>query len=298
MSDFRKIGLAIGFLVSFYIGFQLNSYGQLLWKIEGNGLEKPSYLYGTIHVTDQRVFQFGDSVLSKFDETDAFAGEMLFDNSMGMMMETISFMMMPNDTTLADLLPENQYIETKRYLEKEFGFMTSYLLRFKPILVSTLLTEQRNNTSNQTVSTDMILDLYFQQLAQEKKKEVIGLETFAEQAQAFDGMPLKQQAEMLYQQITAPEPPENTYEKLLQLYLQENLDSLYAYTISELDSNSNQKLLIDRNIKMTNRAIKLMQEKTLFIGVGAAHLPGEQGLIQLLRNQGYLVEPVEKNIKK
>ncbi len=292
----KKLNYLLLFWV-FFGGMGLESYAQLLWKISGNTLKNPSYLYGTIHVTDQRVFQFGDSVLPKFAEVDAFAGEMIFDNSMNMMLETISFMVMPNDTTLSDLLPEKEYLETRTYLEKEFGFMTNYILKFKPILIATMLTEQRSQ-QKKVVSNGMILDLYFQQLAQEKKMELIGLETFEEQAEAFDGIPLEQQAQMLYQQITSPEPPEDTYEQLLELYLTENLDGLYNYTLAEMDDKTTQKLLIERNIKMANRANKMMPKKSLFIGIGAAHLMGKKGVVQLLRELGYTVEPVKLNKMK
>lgn len=292
MSQFKIIGLIIGFC--WCSGMHLQA--QLLWKIEHDDAKKPSYLYGTIHVSDQRVFQFQDSVLAKFYEVDVFAGEMVFDYSVGMTIETISFMMMPNDTTIADLLPKDKFEKVYESMKREFGFMASYMMKVKPILVANMFTEQRVGQKKVTSNT-MILDLYFQQLAKKKNKELIGLETFEEQAEALDGISLKMQADMLYEQITSKGSPKDGYEELLQLYLDQDLNRLYEYTLSQMDTNVNKTLLINRNIKMAKRADKMMKNKSLFIGIGAAHLPGKSGVIQLLRNLGYTVMPVQNPSK-
>ena len=163
--NFKKAILFI--LFSMGLGFQ-TLQAQLLWEISGNGLEKPSYLYGTIHLSDKRVFDFSPEVLESFETCDAFAGEMLFDQADIFKMMNSVFM---NDTTLSDLLSKKKYKIVKEHIDKELGMMAIMADKIKPIFTSVILTQQSNGTVEQNES-GQILDLYFQDLAKEKNMEV------------------------------------------------------------------------------------------------------------------------------
>lgn len=272
-------------LFSISLGFQ-SLQAQLLWEISGNGLEKPSYLYGTIHLSDKRVFDFSPSVMKSFEKCDAFAGEMLFEQKDIFKMMNSIFM---NDTTLADLLSEEKYNIVKEHITKEMGMMALMADKIKPIFISVMLTQQSNGTANQSES-GQILDLYFQDLAKEKDMEVVGLETFEEQMASLNQIPLQQQAEMLYKDLSSESEASNTSEKMLDFYTAQNLDSLYSYVMQELPTNVEENILTSRNYRMLERIEFQLKDKSIFIGVGAAHLAGNQGLIALLRKKGYRVE--------
>jgi uncharacterized protein YbaP (TraB family) len=282
MMSFKKAILFT--LFSIALGFQ-TLQAQLLWEISGNGLEKPSYLYGTIHLSDKRVFNFSPQVLESFETCDAFAGEMLFDQADILKMMSSIFM---NDTTLTDLLNEEKYKIVKAHIDKKLGMMAVMADKIKPIFTSVMLTQQSNGTVEQDEG-GQILDLYFQDLAKKKNMEVLGLETFEEQMASLNQIPLQQQAEMLYKDITSKSKVNET-EKMLDFYTTQNLDSLYTYVMQELPINVEENILTSRNYRMLTRIEAQIKTKSLFIGVGAAHLPGNQGLIDLLRKEGYTVE--------
>jgi len=287
----KKILLIALLFVSF------SAKAQLLWEISGNGLQKPSYIYGTMHVSDMRVFEFDSMVLPKFEQCDAFAGEMIFDQNMMMSMMDLLFM---KDTTLADLLAPDQYSYVKKYLDKNLGFMAGMSQRFKPIFTSVFITEKSSADQKNSVSSGLPLDIYFQQLAQEKKKELIGLETFNEQVEAFNSIPLKMQARMLYEEIKELDSTktDNSLDRLIDLYVSGDLDSLYSYSSGQFSKDINDKLLTIRNQKMAGRIDKLIKTRSLFIGIGAAHLPANEGVMELLRKKGYLVKPLSKKREK
>lgn len=268
---------------------------QLLWEISGNGLEKPSYLYGTMHISDKRVFDFDPQLMPNFDKTDAFAGEMLLDPSM--MFEVMAHLFMPSDTTLDMLLTDEEYQKVKLHLGKKMGMMNMFADKMKPIFTSVFLAEQGAMDSLQS-SGKPPLDMYFQDIAREKGKEVIGLETLAEQLQAFNSIPLSYQAKILLQEVENTGKPKtrNQMEEMIRIYQSEDLDKLYSFASGQMSEDINKQLLTIRNRKMANRADKLIKEKqkSLFIAVGAAHLPAENGLIDLFQKMGYEVRPLSK----
>lgn len=283
MRIFKKTLLISLFLL--ILGFQ-SLHAQLLWEVSGKGLQKPSYLYGTIHLSDKRVFDFSPQVMESFENCEAFGGEMLFDEADIFKMMNSIFM---NDTTLSDLLSAEHYKIVKEHIDKELGMMAVMADKIKPIFTSAILTQQSNGTVEQSES-GQILDLYFQDLAREKDMEVIGLETFQEQMESLNQVPLQQQAEMLYKDITSKAEATGMTEKMLGFYTAQNLDSLYTYVMQELPKNVEENILTSRNYRMLERLEIQLKDKTIFVGVGAAHLPGNEGLIALLRKKGYTVE--------
>lgn len=277
------------FLFSLFYFISHFLQAQLLWEISGNGLKKPSFLFGTMHIGDDRVYDFGDSLMSKFNTCEAFAGEMVLNQNM--MFEMLKHMNMAGDTTLSDLLSESEYKFVKKHIDSKMGFMAMMADRLKPIFTSVMLSEQKNQTSGRRIP----IDLHFQQIAKEKNMGVLGLETFEEQIQAFNGIPLKVQAKMLFDALKNNDKDKNEMENLINLYHSQNIDSLYRLTNSQLSNDVNLQLLTIRNIKMAGRADKLMQKKALFIGIGAAHLAGKEGVISLLKQKGYKLRPIYKN---
>lgn len=273
--------------------FQLKA--QLLWEISGNGLESPSYLYGTMHIGDDRVYQFNDSLLPLFYECDLFAGELVLEQSIFSSLNLLMGMQM-EDHTLADLLPKKKYAFVKRKLDKrlnEMGmlFMVNYIEQMKPIFISFILSDLELKASSGPMKDP--LDLYFQKIARKKEMEVIGLETMDEQMAVFDKMPLKDQAEMLYTELSKQgQKDEMDINRLIDIYAKEDLDSLYTLTQGSFNQAMNDELLYKRNINMANRMEPHLKKKRIFVGVGAAHLPGEGGLIDLLRKKGYTLRPV------
>lgn len=276
----------------------------LLWQISGKGV-KTSYLYGTMHVSNEKVIKLSDMAMDELDKCQVMAGELVLKESDMMPMMMSLFM---KDTTLEMLLSPSEYQIVHKKLEEKMGFMATMLEKIKPVFISVMLTEQANNGSEKEgkkpasifdkisdkSNKKLPLDMYLQEKAKDKGKEVVGLETVEEQLSAFNTITLKEQAKMLYETVISENKAEGqSLEGMLDLYYRQEIDSLYMLTNQALSSNSNNKLIIERNTNMADRMEKIMKEKSLFTAVGAAHLAGKTGLIDLLRKRGYQVTVVK-----
>ncbi len=268
----------------------------LLWQISGKGV-KTSYLYGTMHVSNEKVIKLSDMAMDELDKCQVMAGELVLKESDMMPMMMSLFM---KDTTLEMLLSPSEYQIVHKKLEEKMGFMAAMLEKIKPVFISVMLSEQANNGEEKEGkkptsifdknNKKQPLDMYLQERAKNKGKEVVGLETVEEQLAAFNTITLKEQAKMLYETVISENKTEGqSLEGMLDLYYRQEIDSLYRLTNQALSANSNDKLLIERNTNMADRMEKIMKDKSLFTAVGAAHLAGKTGLIDLLRKRGYKV---------
>lgn len=288
------------FTVLFF--FQLASISNaqnnsVLWEISGNELESPSYLFGTIHISDERVFQWNDSLMICFDTCKTMAGELSMDEID--MAEVAYALKMPGDTTLKMLLSKKDYRIVKKYVRKNCGLLVRLLInKIKPIYISVLINEgdMAEKSSEDEGKNKLFLDQYLQELAKEKGMEVKGLETAIEQLNAIEIMSLEEQAQALVEEIKTHKKPkegEDILEAMIQAYITHDLDSLYSLFIgNQFTEPLMESLIYNRNRVMLSRMIPLMHEQSTFVAVGAAHLPGEQGIIKLLRDSGYTLRPV------
>jgi uncharacterized protein len=266
----------------------------LLWKISGKGLEKPSYLFGTIHMlcSDDAVLSPGmKTIISKVDEVYF---EVDLDN-MFEMLGVMSKLKMRGDTTLHDLLSEKDYEKVKNYFEsKSSPLPFSMLETYKPILASSLL-EQNSFPCETTAMMEQVI----MQEAKHYNKKIQGMETMGYQASVLDDIPYKMQAEQLVTYIdssSADSQESKELTEMLKAYKEQDLKKLEAMMMKgEVGvSQYAETLLYKRNRNWVEKLGQILPGKSLLIAVGAGHLPGEKGVIGLLRKAGYTVTP-EKN---
>lgn len=260
----------------------------LLWKISGNGLKTPSYIYGTIHSYDVRAFTFKLLAENYINETKSFGMEIKLDELNPFSL--LGKLQMPGDTTLRMLLPEEDYIKLDKILRDSFQIDLTMFGTIKPMFLVGLL----EMPSGEVVESNTnFLDEYLMNQAKKLNKEVIGIETVEEQLQAVDLIPLKEQAKMLVDELVNPDTTKEPLQDLLDVYSVGNLDSLYSYyQHGELSNNFNKVLVLDRNHRMADRIDSIARIKSIFVAVGALHLPGEEGVLNLLRKKGYDIIPV------
>ncbi|MEZ4883433.1 MAG: TraB/GumN family protein [Chitinophagales bacterium] len=276
----------------------------LLWKIEGNNLETTSYLYGTMHSQDKRVHDLGRLAVPYIEASDAVALELIIDSTdLFRMMTSMFGGMMMKDTTLQDLYEREDYQVVKKFIADKMG-MFAFLLKvdkMKPLFISLFAEEIATLESPNGHEMDMALDQFFQAVGAEKHKKLIGVETFEEQMGAFNRIPLQEQAVMLLdmaqlEQLGTGEAVQDTsVQTLMYYYLAQDLEGLMEWYDREQnysDSSFDAVILLERNYRMADRMDKIVQSQATFIAVGALHLPGEDGLIQLLTNKGYELSPV------
>jgi len=269
----------------------------LLWEVSGNGLTKPSYIYGTIHMICKDDASLGDSLLSAIQRSDRVYFEVDMDNLMEMLSAFKDFKMR-NDTTLADLLSKEDYEKVKEFMERKSGLLPfSQLETYKPMLASSLLMESGIGCEEAVAMEQLILEE-----AKKNKKRVDGLETMSYQASIFDSIPYKLQAEQLLKYVNdggSKSEADKQFEEMIEAYKAQDIEKLGQF-VQEDDGglgNYEDILIYNRNRNWVEKLKKLMPEKSLTVAVGAGHLAGEKGLIKLLRKAGYTVKPVKYKMK-
>ena len=273
-----------------------NENNTLLWKISGNGLDKPSYLFGTIHMLCA-----DDAVLSpKMKEAIKECDEVYFEVDMDNFFEMLGVMgkmKMKGDTTLKDLLSEKDYQKVKEYFEKKGSLLPfSMLETFKPILAASTLEE-----GSLPCESTAIMEQVIMKEAKQHDKKIKGLETMAYQAGVLDSIPYRIQAQQLVSFIDNA-GKEGKEDKLLEemfiAYKEQDLKKFEELMV-ETDAGMagfTDILLYHRNQNCVRKLKELLPEKSLLIAVGAGHLPGEKGVISLLRKEGYKLEPVKNKV--
>lgn len=257
----------------------------LLWKISGKGLKKPSYLYGTIHIQDKIVFAYDKIVEEKILECDAYAMELLLDE---IDKETIQKAMLIKDNTLDKLMTKEEYAELDKYMKEKTGMGLMLFNKTKPFFIMSQVMQADMNKD-----MPLALDMHFLDLARKNGKKAFGIEKFDEQMAAVDQISLKDQIKMMLESIRDTSKTENKFDELLQTYLKADLDKMLILSAdSSMPENFNKAFLIDRNVKMAKNIAKFSSKQSTFNAIGAAHLGGEKGVINLLRKKGYTLEPI------
>lgn len=271
-----------------------------LWRIEG---AHPSYLYGSYHVSDERVLTLPDVVIEAIDDADVVYTEVTLSEVTDD--EVLQFAYLPNNQTLHDVLPRNVYTRLSSFFTSK-GFALKTFERFKVWEIVFMLPDIEDKESSlKNIPVKPMLDSYVENLAMKKGKTIAGLETLEEQCTILDRLTGDEQAQLLDKTLDLYETDlthgYTLTEMLETAYLEGNLTALrdslyYDYNESNLiDAKIWDLLITERNHRMTERIIDQITknpETQFFFTVGAGHYFGEEGIIQLLQNQGYTVTRV------
>ncbi len=275
----------------------------LLWKIEKNEDIAPSYLFGTMHVTDERLLNVPDPVLDALNGSDIVALENLdvLDSSVTRqrLKEIPELWKFENGKSLRDYMTE-QELETLREAARSFRVGFFRLLKYKPWLVMSMISTSRCERMRKE-DGKLFLDKAIGARAQRIHAELVGLETLREQLAAMDSMPMKSQVAYLVGTAQLAGKSDDNLETMIQLYLQRKIGAIqpmFAYfssndkTLKTAYSEFQTHLIDKRNIVMRDRSLPLIEKGASFVAVGALHLPGEMGLVNLYRQAGYKVTAV------
>ena len=268
----------------------------LLWRISGNGLKQPSYLFGTIHMLCSEDIQLSDSLKSAISRSDRVYLELDMDNLFEML-SVVNKMKMNGDTTLADLLTEDEYSKVKAFFSSQKSMIPfSMLETYKPMLAASTMMQSSIDCDNPIAMEQLVM-----QEAKKERKRIKGLETMAFQISIFDSIPYQMQAKQLVKYVEEyGKTKDSSFEELSQAYRNQELSKLEQLTLQE-DAGIErftEILLYNRNVDWVKKMNKLMAEESLVVAVGAGHLPGDRGVINLLRKAGYKVEPVRNEMIK
>jgi len=284
------------FIVAFIALFLfLSAQAQLLWKVSGNGLSKPSYLFGTHHLIEKEQIKDFDKIIAIAGQTDAVVGEMDMSDMLGMQLKMIKGAMM-KDSTIKELLSDSDYILVDNEFKQVMGMGMNKLGKMKPMLLSTLYSVMIYTKLNNLKKQPEAVDILFQKKAKKSKKSVIGLETIEQQIDLlFNSLPLKLQAEILVKGVKEKEKGVELLKKMNEAYLAGDLVKIEALNNEDNDMTPELKkiLIEDRNANWIKQLSTLIPTESCFVAVGCMHLVGETGLINQLRKAGYIVEAVD-----
>lgn len=288
--------MKIKFLFILFLGCALSLTGQaqstenaLFWKVSGNGLTADSYLYGTIHLACE--VKISDNVKQAFDSTEQLALEinMADPNMMTVMMQN---MYMKDGKKLSDFANDEELKQLEAFFKGKvqgmnFGMMQS----IKPFFLSAMAV-----TSFMSCSTPQGYDMYFMEQAKAKEKSIIGLETLMDQVNMIDKIPYQEQVDELLEMASKPaEENSRVYQEMLKRYEAKDLDGLMKF-MTEQESSMNlyaEDFLDNRNKKWIPVIEEKAKETSTFFAFGAAHLAGNNGVINLLRRAGYTIKAME-----
>jgi uncharacterized protein YbaP (TraB family) len=260
----------------------------LLWKISGNGLSKPSYLYGTIHITCDAILD--KNILNALDATSQLYLELDADDP-DMQAQMMGDLMMKDGSKISTLLSEADYAMVSEFVKTNAGMPLSMMDNMKPFIVSAMLYPGMLNCPVQSFEAELT------KVTQQQNEEVYGLETVPEQMAVFDAIPYKDQAsELITMARDGIEKSRSEFKKMMDAYNRKDLNGLMELmndAENPMYSEHNDILLTNRNKNWIPKIEKVIKEKPTFFGVGAAHLAGDNGVINLLRKKGYKVEAVK-----
>lgn len=259
-----------------------------LWKITGNGLEKPSYLFGTIHITCDATLS--DKVKKALDETTQTILEIDMDDP-SLQSKMMSNMMMSGGKSLKDFMTDEEFKIVDKLFIENMGMSAKQMQNVRPFFLSAMFFPKMLDCPIQSFETEIM------KVAKEQGEDIKGLETIEDQLKVFEEIPYEEQAKDLLR--TAKDnlaKDKEGIKKMLKVYHSENITEMFAMSVEDEDnfmSNHIDKLLDNRNKNWIPRIGEFAKAEPTFFGVGAAHLAGKNGVILLLRKAGYTVTAVK-----
>ena len=274
----------------------------VLWRIEKPGV-KTSYLFGTMHLSDPRIATLSPKVKDLLGTSSTVIleiADLTSDAAANALAGASRAALYSDDTTLDKILTKDEFAKVRATLDK-LGVPTGVAHMFRPWLINMLLASSECERGN--IGRGLVpLDAGIANFAREKNIPVAGLESVEEQLDALASIPDEQQLSMLRAQLTVADRSNDLMETAVQLYLQRKTSAIWYVQLAIAEKAGipataydglKQKLIIDRNVKMADRLTAQLDKGGAFVGVGALHLPGPQGLVSLMRAKGYTVTAVE-----
>ena len=275
------------------IGVSLGSKAQndgILWKVSGNGLSKPSYLFGTIHYHCKAASFNKPALVNAIKASSQVALEINL-SDIKVLMAMFARSGQPSGSSLTQLFSPADYkiVDTtcRLYLDDSLANLDSK----SPIdLLSTLYM-----SPSFTGCKGLPIDFLIVEMAKKTGKPIMGLETFAFQDSLLKSIPLPTQAEWLLEFCKENEKTKKDFKALQSAYDSQSSSELYRLTLETSPEFAylKESLLDNRNEKWANFLLEHMKTESYFVAVGAGHLSGEKGLIKLLTQAGYTLTPIQ-----
>ncbi len=287
---FRKLLLIAALAVfSFQAAAQPNN--SLLWEVSGMGLSQKSYIFGTIHMIKKQDFFITPAMVSSLEKCQYFVTEIDMNISLAQQLDLAKKMYLPETKTLRDYISPDEYTNFSNYVIDSIGIKKSKLekyIRLKPFFMSSILAKHIAGK----------IKSYEQELYKlSKKKGMIsdGLESLDFQLSLIEDTPIEEQARTLVSDIQGYKKMEQQLTDMVAAYKNQDLDKLYDFIVKYGDTSPefNESFIFKRNQNWIPKIEEKIKDHSCFIAVGAAHLPGDKGVLNMLKQKGYTVTPVK-----
>ena len=257
----------------------------LLWEISGNGLEKTSYLYGTMHVSKKIAFRLDDVFYEALNQSEKVALE----SDPGTWLE--------NDSDLVTMgYSQGSGFITKGFYSRNFTIspptkeqLAGYLA-FEDRLVNNIL--YRTNEYSQNFEEETYLDMFIYQAGSKFNKPIIALEDLEESTALVGRASLNAIKQKPDEWLQKKMQQQDLMFLMQDAYRERNINLLDSIDRAMYTGHYLKNMLYLRNENMTQRLDSVIKTAKVFAGIGAAHLPGDHGVISLLRKMGYTVKPL------
>ena len=261
----------------------------LFWSIQKDG-RAAGYLLGTIHSEDPRVLDFSEDFLARLKENSVYAMELVPD--LPTLARLTDYMRYPPGQTLESVIGKDRFNNLASALSA-YSLPAEFINQMKPWAAMMTL-------STPPPETGFFMDLSLSLRASGSGLKVVGLETLEQQLSFLEDMPVSMQLSLLDQAIADFGQVKEVHDQMVKIYLENNLVSLKTLTDEQLLEVSEKASdyfiesgILARNLRMADSLLIHLEDNTVFAAVGALHLPGEDGLINLLRRQGYELSPMD-----
>ena len=261
----------------------------LFWSIQKNG-EPVGYLLGTIHSEDPRVLDFSEKFLHKLNENDMFAMELVPD--LPTLARLTEYMHYPPGKTLESVIGPVRYKALVSALST-YKVPAEFISQMKPWAAMMTL-------STPPPETGFFMDLSLSLRASGSGLKVVGLETLEQQLSFLQEMPMPMQLALLDQALADFEQVTEAHDQMVDAYLENNLVRLQVLSDEQLEGVGDEagdyfveSGIHARNLRMLESLLPHLENNRVFVAVGALHLPNEQGLLNLLRQQGFELSPLD-----
>lgn len=280
---------------------------QLLYKISGKGLEKPSFIIGTYHLAPASFVDSIPGAPEALKAVEQVCGEvdMADMESMAGTQKMMAAMMLPDGKSISDVLSADEMDRLNAYMKATLGMdLTNPLLKSQmgsmtPAAISTQLQLIQFMKMTPGFNPMALIDNYFQQEAKKAGKPVIGFETLDFQISVlYTGSTLERQKEQLFCIIDNPEYHTMIMKTLSAAYFAQDMAKLLEVTEDKMGNSCDstpeeeEALIYGRNADWVEKIPAIISDKSTLFVVGAAHLPGNRGVLELLEKEGYTVEAV------
>lgn len=286
----QSIILSIILLILIVLSFSFKKKPKqnLLWEISSPLKKEKSYLFGTIHLIEKEFFHFPDFLKEKINQSTNIIFETPYPNSTNIR----SLLLIPNNENIFSYLNENEKNKilkwsTENLKMDENEFLENYG-NFKPFVLFQTITQLP--FLDNSVSYEQ--EIY--KIVKNSSKKIEGLETVEEQIELLDKIPLEIQKKQLFFAIDSTAKNQTILREMQLAYKQQDLQKIEQWIKIESKTShfSVDDFIFKRNKKWITKIVSNINTNSTFIAVGAGHLSGEEGLINLLKKEGFKLKSI------